>query len=127
MKESRKEAKAVKKAYKKARSKALRPWKWITWFSVPFAVVLTVATIVVSMFDNTIALFTGGTFWEVENADCLSDTEKTDFNGNLERVKWTLKRLGKRIIINGYDDVTKRGRYYIYDEEKDTLFKASNK
>ena len=65
MGESKKELRLKKKAYKKARSKAIRPWKWLTWISLPFAVILTAAMIVVSMFDNTIALFTGGTFWEL--------------------------------------------------------------
>jgi len=69
MGESKKEVRARKKAYKKARSKAIRPWKWLTWISLPFVVILTVATIVVTLFDNTIALFTGGTFWELENED----------------------------------------------------------
>ena len=56
----KKEMKARKKAYKKARSKAIRPWKWLTWLSVPIAIILTVVTVVVTMFDNTIALFAGG-------------------------------------------------------------------
>ena len=65
----KKEIKARKKAYKKARSKATRPWKWLTWFSAPLAIILTAATIVIGMFDNTFALFLGGTFWEVVNED----------------------------------------------------------
>ena len=56
----KKEIKARKKAYKKARSKATRPWKWLTWISMPFAIILTAATVFCTMFDNTIALFLGG-------------------------------------------------------------------
>ena len=85
MGESKKEVRARKKAYKKARSKAIRPWKWLTWISLPFVVILTVATIVVSLFDNTIALFTGGTFWELENTDDSAVYYEGDFASEEER------------------------------------------
>ena len=81
----KKEMKARKKAYKKARSKAIRPWKWLTWLSVPIAIILTVVTVVVTMFDNTIALFAGGTFWEVENEDPNAILFESDFASEKER------------------------------------------
>ena len=65
----KKEMKARKKAFKKARSKATRPWKWLTWISAPLAIILTAVTVVMGMFDNTFSLFVGGTFWEVVNED----------------------------------------------------------
>ena len=68
-KELKAQKKAEKKAYKKALRKARRPWKFLSLLSLPLAVILIIATVVVSMFDNTIALFVGGTFWEVENED----------------------------------------------------------
>ena len=55
----KKEIKARKKAYKKARRRARRPWKFLTLLSGPLAVLFTVILIVVTMFDNTIALFVG--------------------------------------------------------------------
>ena len=61
--------KARKKAFKKAKRKAIRPWKFLTWFSLPLAIILVAATVITSMFDNTIALFVGGTFWELVNED----------------------------------------------------------
>ena len=79
------EMKARKKAFKKARSKATRPWKWLTWISAPLAIVLTVATVVVGMFDNTFALFVGGTFWEVENEDPSAQYYKSEFASEEER------------------------------------------
>ena len=85
MGESKKELRLKKKAYKKARSKAIRPWKWLTWISLPFAVILTAAMIVVSMFDNTIALFTGGTFWELKNTDDSVVYYEGDFATEAER------------------------------------------
>ena len=67
--EEKKEKKARKKAYKKALRKARRPWKFLTFLSVPFAIIMIAAFVIVSMFDNTVALFVGGTFWELENED----------------------------------------------------------
>ena len=68
-KELKAQKKAQKKAYKKALRKARRPWKFLSLVTTPLAVILIIATVVVTMFDNTIALFTGGTFWELENKD----------------------------------------------------------
>lgn len=85
MEVTKKEKKAQKKAYKKARSKAIRPWKWLTWFSAPLAVILIIATVVVTMFDNTIALFVGGTFWEVENEDKTATYYEGDYKTEAER------------------------------------------
>ena len=64
-----KEQKARKKEYKRARRRATRPWKWLSIISGILAVVLVVATVLLSMFDNTVAAFVGGTFWELENED----------------------------------------------------------
>ncbi|MBQ3558269.1 MAG: glycoside hydrolase family 3 C-terminal domain-containing protein [Agathobacter sp.] len=83
----KKEIKARKKAYKKARSKATRPWKWLTWISAPLAIILTAATVVVGMFDNTFALFLGGTFWEVVNEDKNAIYYEGEFKTEEERNK----------------------------------------
>ena len=68
-KELKAQKKAQKKAYKKALRKARRPWKFLSILSAPLAIIFTALLIVVSMFDNTVALFVGGTFWELENED----------------------------------------------------------
>ena len=81
----KKEIKARKKAYKKALRKARRPWKLLTLVSGPLAVILVAAFIICSMFDNTIALFTGGTFWELENADESAVYYESDFASEEER------------------------------------------
>ena len=69
MSETKKEIKARKKAYKKARRKAIRPWKFLTLLSAPLFVIFLALSIVLGMFDNTVALFVGGSFWELENED----------------------------------------------------------
>ncbi len=86
-KEVKQEKRAQKKAYKKSLRKARRPWKFLTLLSAPFAVILTIAFIVVSMFDNTIALFVGGTFWELENEDKNAIYYEGDFETEKDRVQ----------------------------------------
>ena len=83
----KKEIKARKKAYKKALRKARRPWKFLTLLTGPLTVILVAATVVCSMFDNTIALFTGGTFWELENEDPNAVYYESYFENEEERVK----------------------------------------
>ncbi len=85
MEGNKKEMKARKKAFKKARSKATRPWKWLTWIAAPLAIILTVVTVFCGMFDNTIALFTGGTFWELENEDPNAIYYEGDFETEADR------------------------------------------
>jgi len=83
----KKEIKARKKAYKKARRRARRPWKFLTLLGAPLAIIFTVVLIVVTMFDNTIALFVGGTFWKLENEDPGAIYYESDFASEKERVK----------------------------------------
>ena len=86
-KELRAEKKAQKKAFKKARRRARRPWKFLTLLSAPLAILFTIIFIVVSMFDNTVALFVGGTFWELENEDKDAVYYEGDFKTEEERTK----------------------------------------
>ena len=86
-KELRAEKKAQKKAFKKARRRARRPWKFLTLLTGPFALIFTILFIVVSMFDNTMALFLGGTFWELENEDKDAIYYEGDYDTEEERTK----------------------------------------
>ena len=87
MEVTKQEKKAQKKAFKKARRRAIRPWKGLTWFSLPFAIIFTIVFIVVSMFDNTVALFVGGTFWELENEDPQAIRYEVDYKTDKERIE----------------------------------------
>lgn len=82
----KKEIKARKKAYKKSLRKARRPWKLLTILSAPLAVLFTAIFIIVSVFDNTVALFVGGTFWKLENEDPEAIYYESDFASEEERV-----------------------------------------
>lgn len=90
MEEKKKEMKTRKKAYRKARSKAIRPWKWLTWFSVPFALLLTAAAIVTSMFDNSLSIFVGGTFNHFEK-DPNAVYYESDFASDEEMIAYGLE------------------------------------
>ena len=83
---NRQEKKAQKKAYKKARRKFTGLWKALTSISAPLLVIFIAASIVVGMFDNTVALFTGATFWELENRDPSAVYYEEDFATQEERV-----------------------------------------
>ena len=83
--ETKKELKARKKAYKKAKRKAVRPWSVFTCLGGTLAIIVTIAAVVCSLFDNTIALFTGGTFWELVNEDKNAVYFKGDFATEAER------------------------------------------
>ena len=81
----KKEKKAQKKAYKKALRKARRPWKFLSILSGIISIVLVIAFVVCSMFDNTIALFTGDTFWQLVNEDYKAVYYEGDFATEEER------------------------------------------
>lgn len=79
MEEKKKEMKTRKKAYNKARRKAIRPWKGLTILSAVLSIILIPALIVLSIFDNTVAAFVGGTFWELQNEDKNAVYYESDF------------------------------------------------
>lgn len=89
--EERKEMKKRKKEFKRARRKATRPWKFLTWFSLPLAVILIAATAVTSMFDNSFSIFVGGTFNHLENRDDSAVYYEADFASKEEMVHYGLK------------------------------------
>ena len=60
-----------KKKIKKARRRAVRPWRGLTFLSLPLAIISIVLLVVATIFDNTVAIFFGGTFWELKNADAV--------------------------------------------------------
>ena len=86
-KELRTEKKVQKKAFKQARRRARRPWKFLTLLTGPLALIFTILFVVVSMFDNTMALFLGGTFWELENEDKDAIYYEGDYDTEEERTK----------------------------------------
>ena len=75
----KKEFKAQKKAYKKAKRKKVGLWKALSIISAPLAIIMIVLIVVLSMFDNTVAAFVGGSFWQLENPDEHAAYYQSDF------------------------------------------------
>lgn len=90
MEEKKQEYKARKKAYNKARRKAIRPWKGLSFLSGIVAVIMIPALIILTTFDNTVAAFVGGTFWELENEDESAKYFESDFESVEETDKYGL-------------------------------------
>lgn len=86
----KKEMKEQKKAYRKAKRKAVRPWKGLALLTGPLAILLTIVTIVAGIFDNTMAIFIGGTFWELEDEEEEALYFKPDFDTVDETVAYGL-------------------------------------
>ncbi len=91
MEENKKEYKARKKAYKKAKRKAIRPWKGLTIVSIIIAIIMTPVTVIMSMFDNTVAAFVGGTFWKLKDKEETAQYFKSDFESAEEMIEYGLE------------------------------------
>lgn len=91
MDEKKKEYKARKKAYNKARRKAIRPWKGLTFLSAVIAIIMIPLTVVLSMFDNTVAAFVGGSFWELKNEDASAQYFTSDFETAEEMTEYGIE------------------------------------
>jgi len=87
MDERKQELKERKKAYKKAKRRMVTPWKTIGIISLVLCLLFTAGGIGVTVFDNTIALFTGDSFWKLENEDPDAIYYKSDYATQEDRVK----------------------------------------
>lgn len=91
MNETKQEKKVRKKAYRKARRKATRPWKGLTFFSGIISIVLIPILVFLSMFDNTVAAFVGGSFWKLKNEDKNAVYYESDFETTEEMNQYGLE------------------------------------
>ena len=80
--------KQTKKAYKKQKRRKVTPWKTLAILCLVFAVIVTPVSVVLGMFDNTVAAFAGGTFWELENEDKDAQYYELDFESNEEMYEY---------------------------------------
>ena len=88
MKAENTEQKALKKAYKKAKRKTVTLWKTLGIITLVFALILTPLTIVLNLFDNTVAAMLGGSFWELINEDPNANYFTMDFATNEDRIAY---------------------------------------
>ena len=69
LKQAKTAYKQAKKTYKRARRKNVSGWKFLGILTTVLTVFLSVATVFLNTFDNTIAAFVGGNFTELVNED----------------------------------------------------------
>ena len=100
MDEKKKEYKARKKAYNKARRKAIRPWKGLTFLSAVIAIIMIPLTVVLSMFDNTVAAFVGGSFRKLKNEDASAQYFTSDFESAEEMTEYGIE-ICKQVEVEG--------------------------
>ena len=86
MDERKIQLKQLKKASKKAKRKHVTLWKTLGIFFLVLSLLLTAGSVVVKMFDNTMAAMMGGRFWDVINEDPNATYFEQDFKTNEERL-----------------------------------------
>ncbi|MCD8341921.1 MAG: glycoside hydrolase family 3 C-terminal domain-containing protein [Clostridiales bacterium] len=91
MKEEKAKKKALKKAYKQAKRKSIRPFKGLSILCIVIAAIMAPVFIVLSIFDNTVAAYVGGTFWELVNEDESAQYYTSDFDSVEEMTEYGLE------------------------------------
>jgi len=94
------EKKTLKKAYKKAKRKNVTLWKTLTIILMIVAIVASIGSVALGMFDNTIVAMVGGSFWELENADPSAQYYTMDFDSIAEKTAYGLE-LCKQVEAEG--------------------------
>ena len=69
----------LKKAYKKTKRKHITPWKILAIICAVVMIVSIPLSIFLQKFDNTVAAFVGGTFWNLQNEDSSAQYFTSDF------------------------------------------------
>lgn len=82
MDERKAQYKQAKQAYKRAKRRYVTPWKALAIFCAVLTLIMAPLTVVLRMFDNTVAAFVGGSFWELENEDPNAVYFSMDFDSN---------------------------------------------
>lgn len=91
MDEQKAKKKELKRAYKKAKRKHVLLWKVLAIVLAVVTIIATPVNIVLHMFDNTVAAFVGGTFWELENPDPHAEYFHGDFATVEEMIDYGLE------------------------------------
>jgi len=84
MDERKQELKRLKKEHKRAKRKCVTLWKTFAILFLVLTLIFAPLSIVVKVFDNTMAAFFGGTFWKLVNEDENAVYFKSDFATNEE-------------------------------------------
>ncbi len=101
--------KEVKKAYKKKKRKLVTPWKTTAIIFLVLTLVLAPLTAVLKMFDNTLAAFVGGSFWELVDSDENAVYFENDFENVEDMAAYgelicqTVEAEGAALLMNEND------------------------
>lgn len=87
MDERKQELKKLKKACKKEKRRTVTPWKSAAIIALALCLLFSAGGVAVTVFDNTIALFTGGSFWKLEREDPNAVYYKSDYKTQEDRIK----------------------------------------
>ena len=66
----------AKKACQRVKRKHVTLWKTLSIVLAVVMVLSGVLNVVLGIFDNTVAAFVGGTFWELENEDASAQPQR---------------------------------------------------
>lgn len=123
--ENKIDRKAKKKADRSAKTKKVRCRKMLTLISGPLAVLLSIATAVAGIFDNSLAIFMGETFWELVNEDENAKYFLPDFDSEEESLEYGLT-IAKQVEAEGATLLLNRGMALPLEEgAKISLFSNS--
>ncbi len=109
MQENKAERKQLKRAYKREKRRLIQPWKALTILGLVLALLLSPVLAVLTIFDNTVAAFVGGTFWELENEDPNAIYFEGDFASVEEMADYgtalceTVEAEGAALLLNEND------------------------
>jgi len=79
--------KESKKAYKKAKREHVTLWKTLGILFLVFAILLSAASVIVKVFDNTMAALVGGRFWDVIDEDPEAIYYAQDYENDEQRLQ----------------------------------------
>ncbi len=91
---------AEKKAYKKAKRKLVTPWKTIAILCAVLFAITTPLSVVLNLFDNTVAAFLGGSFTKLINEDPDAVYYESDFE-NWDEMDAYGKELCRQVEAEG--------------------------
>lgn len=79
-----------RRAYRRAKRRTVLPWKIAAILLAVLTAILTPLNAALHLFDNTVAVFVGGSFWELENPDPHAQYFQNDFDTVEEMTEYGL-------------------------------------
>ena len=125
MSESKVQLKQAKKACKRMKRRHVALWKVLAIVSAIVLVLSVALNAVLGMFDNTVAAFVGGTFWELENEDPSAQYYTADF-ATAEEMTVRGEELCYQVEAEGAVLLTNNGALPLPEGSKVSCFSTSS-